>query len=154
MLETFLRDSGPYWHGSVTPLLLPISPIPKVIYWIETWWLWRLLECNEPGIVLLEVVDGNTVAIKGWTLSVSVRRWAVVFKWCSFGTEGTKVFAENILHPITSPLPAWTVDAGRMEPCFHVVCGKFWPNHLNLPAEIKTCFSKLLLSQVWSVCEL
>ncbi len=55
VLETFLRDFGPYWHDSITQLLqicrlhihdenLPFHHIPKVLYWMEIWWLWRLFE--------------------------------------------------------------------------------------------------------------
>ncbi len=50
VLETFLRDFGPYWHDSITQLLqiydvnLPFHHIPKVLYWIEIWWLWRPFE--------------------------------------------------------------------------------------------------------------
>jgi len=42
---------------------------------------------------------------------------------------------ENTLHTITPP-PAWTIG-GRMDPCFHVVYTKFWPNHLIVAAEIE-----------------
>ncbi len=55
VLETFLRDVGPYWHDSITQLLqicqlhfhdvnLPFHHIPKELYWIEIWWLWRSFE--------------------------------------------------------------------------------------------------------------
>ncbi len=55
VLETFLRDFGPYWHDSITQLLqicrlhihdvnLSFHHIPKVLYWIEIWWLWRPFE--------------------------------------------------------------------------------------------------------------
>ncbi len=55
MLETLLRDFGPYCHDSITQLLqicrlhihdenLPFHHIPKMLYWIEIWWLWRSFE--------------------------------------------------------------------------------------------------------------
>ncbi len=55
VLETFLRDFGPYWHDSITQLLqicrlvihdenLSFLHIPKVLYWIEIWGLWRPFE--------------------------------------------------------------------------------------------------------------
>ncbi len=55
VLETFFWDFGPYWHESITQLLqicrlhihdvnLPFHHIPKVLYWIEIWWLWRPFE--------------------------------------------------------------------------------------------------------------
>ncbi len=55
VLETFLRDFGPYWHDSIMQLLqicqlhihdgnLPFHHIPKVLYWIEIWWLWSPFE--------------------------------------------------------------------------------------------------------------
>ncbi len=55
VLEIFLRDFVPYWHDSITQLLqfcrlhihdenLPFHHIPKVLYWIEIWWLWRPFE--------------------------------------------------------------------------------------------------------------
>ncbi len=48
VLETFLRDFGPYCHDSITQLLqicrlhihdvnLSFHHIPKVLYWIEIW---------------------------------------------------------------------------------------------------------------------
>ncbi len=48
VLQTFLRDFGPYLHDSITQLLqicrlhihdanLPFHHIPKVLYWIEIW---------------------------------------------------------------------------------------------------------------------
>ncbi len=55
VLKTFLRNVGPYWHDSITQLLqicrlhihdanLPFHHIPKVLCWIEIWWLWRPFE--------------------------------------------------------------------------------------------------------------
>ncbi len=55
VLETLLRDFGPYWHDSITQLLqicrlhihdenLSFHHIPKMLYWIEIWWLWRTFE--------------------------------------------------------------------------------------------------------------
>ncbi len=55
VLETFLRDLAPYCHDSITQLLqicrlhihdenLPFHHIPKVLYWIEIWWMWRPFE--------------------------------------------------------------------------------------------------------------
>ncbi len=55
VLEIFLRDFGPYRHDSIMQLLqicrlhihdanLPFHHIPKVLYWIEIWWLWRPFE--------------------------------------------------------------------------------------------------------------
>ncbi len=55
VLETFLRDFGPYWHDSITQLLqicrlhihdanLPFHHITKMLYWIEIWWLWGPFE--------------------------------------------------------------------------------------------------------------
>lgn len=58
VLETFLREFGPYWYDSITQLLqicrlhthdanLLFHHIPKVLYWIEIWWLWRPFEYSE-----------------------------------------------------------------------------------------------------------
>ncbi len=55
VLETFIRDFGPYWHDIITLFLkicrlhihdenLPFHHITKVLYWIEIWWLWRPFE--------------------------------------------------------------------------------------------------------------
>jgi len=54
VLETFIRDIGPYCHESIMQLLqicrlqihdanLPFYHIPKVLYWIDIWWLWMPL---------------------------------------------------------------------------------------------------------------
>ncbi len=73
------------------------------------------------------------------------------FKRCSIGTK-------NIFP--TPPPPAWTVEQGRIDPCFPVLYDKFWLYHLNVAAEIETHqtrqrFSNLLLSDfgesVWIV---
>ncbi len=56
MLETFLRDFGPYCHDSITQLLqicrlhihdenFPFHHIPKVLYWIEIWWQGKMDPC-------------------------------------------------------------------------------------------------------------
>ncbi len=58
VFETFLRDFGSYCHDSITQLLqicrlhihdenLSFHHIPKVLYWIEIWWLWRSFEQSE-----------------------------------------------------------------------------------------------------------
>ncbi len=104
VLETFPRDFGPYWHDSITQLLqicrlhihdanLSFHHIPKVVYWIEIWWLWRpfveselIVMFKKPVwddlsfatwcIILLEVAseDRYTVVIKGWTWSATILR--------------------------------------------------------------------------------
>ncbi len=91
VLETFLRDFDPYWHDSITQLLqicrlhihdanLPFHHIPKVLYWIEIWWLkkpvWDDLSFVTWCIILLEVAseDEYTVVIKGWTWSATILR--------------------------------------------------------------------------------
>ncbi len=104
VLETFLRDFGPYWHDSITQLLqicrlhihdanLPFHHIPKVLYWIDFWWLWRPFEKRELivmfkkpvwdylsfvtwFIILLDVAIRRwyTVVIKGWTWSATILR--------------------------------------------------------------------------------
>jgi len=49
VLKTFLRDCGPYWHDLFSSMDVPLELhlIPKVLYWIEIWRLWRPLEFSE-----------------------------------------------------------------------------------------------------------
>ncbi len=55
VLEAFLKDVGPYRQDSIMQLLqicrlhihdvnLSFHHIPRVLYWIEIWWLWRPFE--------------------------------------------------------------------------------------------------------------
>ncbi len=153
VLETFLRDFGPYWHDNITQLLqicrllihdvnLPFHHTPKVLYWIEIWWLWRPFgkvatimspSCSRNQSEMIWALwhgalscwkwsseDGYTVVIKGWTWSATIFREAVAFKQCSTGTKGPKVCQENIPHTITPPPPAWTIETrqdGSMLSC-------------------------------------
>ena len=104
VLETFLGDFAPCWHDSITQLLqicwlhiydanLPFHHIPKVLCWIEIWWLWRPLEYSELIVVFKKPVWDDmsfvtwciilpeaairrwcTVVIKGWTWSATILR--------------------------------------------------------------------------------
>ncbi len=64
VLETFLRDFGPYWHDSITQLLqicllhihdenLSFHHIPKLLYWIEIWGLIYKVYKNIHSFVLV-----------------------------------------------------------------------------------------------------
>ncbi len=74
VLETFLWDFGPYWHDSIMQLLqicrlhihdvnLPFHHIPKVLYWIEIWWLeaiwgkWTHCHVQETSLRWFELCD-------------------------------------------------------------------------------------------------
>ncbi len=75
----------------------------------------------------------------------------MVFKRCSIGTKGPKVYQENIPTPLHHHHQPEPLRQGRMDPCFYVLYAKFWPYHLNVAAEIETHqtrqrFSNLLLS--------
>ena len=78
VLETFLRDFGPYWHDSITQLLqicrlhiydanLPFHHISKVLYWIEIWWQWRPLEYSEL-IVMFKKPVWDGVSFVTWCI--------------------------------------------------------------------------------------
>ncbi len=87
VLETFLRDFGPYWHDSITQLLqicrlhihdvnLPFHHIPKVLYWIEIWWLeviwvkWTHCHVQETSLRWFELCD-----MVHYPAGSSIRRW-------------------------------------------------------------------------------
>ncbi len=88
VLEAFVRDFGPYWHDSITQLLqicrlhihdvnLPFHHIPKVLYWIEIWWLWRTFELSEL-IVMFKKPVWDGLSFVTWCiilLEVAIRRW-------------------------------------------------------------------------------
>ncbi len=87
VLETFLRDFGPYWHDSITQLLqicrlhkhdvnLSFHHIPKVLYWIEIWWLWR--PWVKELIVMFKKPIWDDLSFVTWCmilLEVAIRRW-------------------------------------------------------------------------------
>ncbi len=159
VLETFLRDFGPYWHDSITQLLqicrlhihdatLPFHHIPKVLIGLRSGdcggHLSKVnsLSCSRNQSEMISALwhgvvycwkkpseDGYTVVIKGWTWSATI--------------------SPAPLHHHHQPEP---LRQGRMDPCFHVLYAKFWLYHLNA-AEIKTHqtrqhFFNLLLSNV------
>ncbi len=87
VLETFLRGSAPYWHDSITQLLqirrlhihdanLPFQHIPKMLYWTEIWWLWRL-EYSELTVMFKKPVwdDLSFVTRRVTLMKVAIRRW-------------------------------------------------------------------------------
>ncbi len=89
--ETFLTDFGPYWLDSITQLLqihrlhihdanLPFHHIPKVLYWIKTWWLWRPFEYTELIVMFKKPVwdDFSFVTWRIILLEVAIRRWCTV----------------------------------------------------------------------------
>lgn len=69
--------------------------------------------------------------------------------WCldnaDLELKGSKCAKKSLSHTIPPASP--TRSAGtRLH--FRVVYAKCWPYHLTVPAEIKTCFSSLLLSDI------
>ncbi len=100
VLETFLRDFGPYWYDSITQLLqicrlhihdvnLSFHHIPKVLYCTEIWWLWskvNSLSCSRNQSEMIWALWHGalsswkyirrwyTVVIKGWTWSATILR--------------------------------------------------------------------------------
>ncbi len=71
VLETFLRDFGPYWHDSITQFLqicrlhihdanLPFHHIPKMLYWIEIC-TFLLFVCTSLLFILLFIKSQYTV---------------------------------------------------------------------------------------------
>ena len=56
---------------------LPFHHIPKVLYWIDIWWLWRLLE-NSELIVMFKKPVWDDLSFLTWCiilLEVAIRRW-------------------------------------------------------------------------------
>jgi len=87
---------------------------------------------------------GYMVAIKVWTWSETMLRWAVAFTRCPIGTKGPKVCQENIPHTITPHSTVVTRPDGFM----FSFCLLY---HLNVSTEIETYqtrqhFSSLQLS--------
>ncbi len=182
VLETFLRDFCPYWHAcrfvSCTSMMwiscsttsqrcsIGLRPgdcgghLSKVNSLSCSrnqsemiWALWHgALSCwKQPS------EDGYTVVIKGWTWSATnTRLWHI--KDSQLVLRGPKC-AKNIsprpLHPHHQPEP---LRQGRMDPCFHVFYAKFWPQHLNVAAEIETqksdqaTFLQSSIIQFWWAC--
>ncbi len=83
VLETFLRDFGPYWHDSKTQFLqicrlhihdvnLPFHHIPKMLYWIDIWWLeaiwvkWTNCHVQETSLRWFELCDMSHGALSCW----------------------------------------------------------------------------------------
>ncbi len=150
VLETCLRDFGPYWHDSITQLLqicrLNIQDVNLrsttsqscSIDWdlvtVEAIWVkWTHCYVQETSLRWFELCD--TVH---YPAGSSIRRWVqcihkgmdMVSKqysgrlWrlndASIGTKGPP----TPLHHHHQPEP---LRQGRMDPCFHVLYTKFWP---------------------------
>ncbi len=84
VLETFLRGFGPYWHDSITQICrlyiqdvnLSFHHIPKLLYWIEIWWLWRPFEESELIVMFKKPVwDDLSFVTVYYLAGSSIRRW-------------------------------------------------------------------------------
>ena len=100
VLETFLREFGPYWRVSITQLLqicrlhihdvnLPFHHILKGLYWIDIWWLWRPFEYSELIIIFKKPVwdDSRSMTWRVILLEVAIRRWV----HCGHDSNNTQV---------------------------------------------------------------
>ncbi len=127
MLETFLRDFGPYWHDSIMQLLyicwlhihdanLPFHHIPKVLYWIEIWWLWRTVEAIWVKWTHCHVQE---TSLRWFELYESGRLWRLNdAQLVQRGPKCAKKISPTSLHQHHQPEP---LRQGRMDPCFHVL---------------------------------
>jgi len=68
VLKAFFRNVGPYWSDSILQLMeirvrVPFHHIPKMLYWVEIWWVWRpfwysqLIGIQETNLKWLELCD-------------------------------------------------------------------------------------------------
>lgn len=127
------------WDGC-SPVNFPFYHIPKGLYLIEIWWLWRPLQESELIVMFPKPVcddHNDEMVIKGWRRSAIILRLARVFKPFLIGTKGLKVHQETIPPTVTWPWAAWTVETrqdGSMLSC--------WLHHLSW----RQRFSNLLLS--------
>ncbi len=150
VLETFLRDFGPYWHDCIMQLLqicwlhihdvnLLFHHIPNTLYWIEIWWLWRPFKYNEL-IVMFKKPVWDDLSFLTWhviLLEVATTRWV------HYGHKGRDMVSINTqgrpwhlndaqlvpkcakkISPTTLHhhlLQPEPLIHGRMDPCFHVI---------------------------------
>ncbi len=170
-------DFGPYWQESIRQLLqicrlhihnanLPFHHIPKVLYLIEIWWLWRPFEESEL-IVIFKKPVWDDLSFVTWCiilLEVAFRRWVhCSHKGMDMVSNNTQVGCGPMCAKKISPTPLHhqpePLRQGRMDPCFLVLYAKFWPYHLNVGAEIETHqtrqhFSIFYCPILVSLCEL
>ncbi len=109
--------------------------------------VWDDLSFVSWCIILLEVAseDGYTVVIKGWTWSATILRRLNDAQLVLRSPKYANKISPTPLHHHHQPEP---LRQGRMNPCFHVLYAKVWPNHLNVAAEIKTHQTR----QFWWSC--
>ena len=135
---------------------LPFPHIPKVLYWIEIWWLWRPLEHNElivmsvepagDDCVLCDMVHypaGSHKVSRLWPLRdspgqqlYSGRLWHL--KAAQFQLRRCLMCAKKTfftVHLYHQPEP---LTQDRVDPWIHVVYGKYW----HYAADIEICQSR------------
>ncbi len=177
VLETFLRDFGPYWHDSMKWIsrsttsqrcsiglrsgdcgghLSKVNSLSGSRNQSEMIWaLWHgalscwkyIRRCVHCSYKGMDMVHQYSGQL--WCLNDA----QLVLR----GLKCAKKISPTPLHHHHQPEP---LRQGRMDSCFHVLYAKFWPYHLNVAAEIKTHqirqrFYNLLLSSfgdpVWIV---
>ncbi len=138
VLETFLRDFGPYWHDSITQLLqicqlhihdanLSCSRNQSEMIWA----LWHgALSCwkkpSEDKYTVVKKRDGHGQQL------YSGRLWCLNDAQLVIrGPKCAKKISHTPLHHHHQPEP---LRQGRMDPCFHILYAIFWPYHLNIAA--------------------
>ncbi len=164
MLETFIKDFGPYWHGSITQLLqicqlhihdanLPFYHHPKyaLLDWdlvtVEAIWVkWTYCHVQETSLRWFELCD-----MLHYPAGISHQKMVQCSQRDGHGQQqysGRLWHLNNVQLVLRGPNCAKSIPTplhhqhqpeplrqGRRDPCFHVLYAKFWPYHLNVTAE-------------------
>lgn len=101
----------------ITSHNLPFHLIPKVLYWIELWWLWKSFECSELAVMFKKQV----------------------WDYLNFLTWSVKM-ATLVIKGLTSSIKSWPNQTGKS--WIHLVLGLF----PLLPTRLGTTRSSLLKS--------
>lgn len=73
-------------------LLRILLPTLTIAFWTNYWWWWLLFVlCSWLVLELLSILDGHLSGSKNiydWTLSDTIRRWSVAYRWLAPATVG------------------------------------------------------------------
>lgn len=108
---------------------LLVHNIPKVLYWLQIWWMWRRpfeqlwthchVQWHDALCCCKQESEDGSVVINGWAWSaIIIRRWHL--NNAPLGLMGLKCAKKISLTPLHHQQPEVLIHS-IMDTCFHVV---------------------------------